>query len=78
MRAAPQVAVQLRGVFEPEDDDQLLGGKSPSARTRSTFAHLQLAPADRNDDALTCEEVVCMDPVQAHATDGAALLQKNA
>jgi hypothetical protein len=41
MRAAPQVAVQLRGVFEAADDDQLLGGKSPSARTRSTFALLQ-------------------------------------
>jgi hypothetical protein len=34
--------------------------------------------ADRNDDALTCEEVVCMALVQAQAADGAALLQKNA
>jgi hypothetical protein len=34
--------------------------------------------ADRNDDTLTCEEVLCMAPVQAHAPDGAALLQKNA
>jgi hypothetical protein len=47
MRAAPQVAVQLRGVFEAADDDQLLGGNSPSARTRSTLAllHPALAPA---------------------------------
>jgi hypothetical protein len=45
MRAAPQVAVQLRGVFEAADDDQLLGGKSPSARTRSSFALLQAADA---------------------------------